>query len=145
MENLINNKFLLLTYIALAINFAVSAFMLTNDPIIITTEKIYSIAGEAGAISCGPIIVVKENHKDDYEYLRHEYQHYCNQAVLTPIGHFMIYVFGAFEGFVRYGNWKMAYVNNPLERDAFDKQNDGIEFEVFDWNLKQKKTITNGR
>lgn len=145
MEDLFGNKLLLVTYVVLAINLALSAFMLTNDPILYTSDKPFSIIKEAGAFSCGPFIVVRENHAEDYEYLRHEYQHYINQAVLTPAVHSIIYLFEMLKGFIRYGDWKIAYANNSLERDAFVKQNDGIEFEVFDWNLKQKKTVIQGR
>jgi len=109
--------------------------MLNAPPIVIEkdlteTRVAYGFVGAAG-YSLGPLIYI--NPTDDptwHRVLRHEYQHYMQGAVLTPLG------FGAAYSFDHYiiGH---GYNENWFELDAERVERDDYELNIFYWNTKE--------
>ena len=136
MDNIYNNKFIVfsfvLLYSALFLNFGASTYMLNAPPIIIMDE-----CETCAGYSLGPFIVVDKSIRPEYYYTvaRHEYQHYMQQAVLTPAILFISYS----AEFVLFGK---SYGENIYEIDAFSKQDDGLVFKVFDLETLKIKTMS---
>jgi len=114
------------TKYALGVNFAVSSYMLVGPPIVIETDL--SWMGMAG-FSSGPFIVL-DNSWDWPDYvLRHEYQHFCQQAILTPLVSGVLSKVSLFINLIIYRDWHEAYINTWHERDAREHEEDGFEFD----------------
>jgi len=124
MENLYTNPWvvipLTILYAVIGLNFAASVYSLNADPIVIEIDRPES---PLGGITIAPFIII-DKACYSYEYLRHGYQHYMQQAVLTPLGFFGIYA----------GEFLLGtpYEELSFEKEAFAKMNDGLEFEIFD-------------
>ena len=127
-----------LTLLALLMvgNSAIQVYMLNAPPILIEKDLRnitvgYGVVGAAG-YNLGPLIYLHPtlDEATRYRIIRHEYQHYMQCAILSPIG------FAASYWWEQYiaGH---GYVNNWFELDAYGNENDGLEFKVFDWNSKQ--------
>jgi hypothetical protein len=130
MENLYSNPLvtILLSVLALVIicNSGLQIYMLNGPPILI--EKDLNHNGAAG-YSLGPLIYLNPTEPATrYRVLRHEYQHYMQTAVLSPLGFAVCY------GWQKFFN---GYDGNWFELDAYGTEGDGLEFRVFDWNSKQ--------
>ena len=128
---------LIVTLIAIAyslgfVNFGMSTYMLNAPPIMIMDE-----CETCAGYSLGPFIVVDKSIRPEYYYTvaRHEYQHYMQRAVLTPAVLFISYS----AEFVLFGK---SYGENIYEIDAFSKQDDGLVFEVFDFESLKIKTMS---
>jgi len=125
MDNLYNSKLIVfslaLLYSILFLNFGLSTYMLNGPPVLIM-DNTKNCAGYAFS----PFIVIDESAPNDYFYTiaRHEYQHYMQQAVLTPITFALSYL----SEFVVFDK---LYDKNIYEIEAYSKQNDGLEFNVF--------------
>lgn len=129
MENLYSNPLvtILLTVLALVMitNSGLQIYMLNGPPILI--EKGLNHNGAAG-YSLGPLIYLNPTEPATrYRVLRHEYQHYMQTAVLSPLGFAVCYGWQEF--------WN-GYDGNWFELDAYGTESDGLEFKVFDWNSK---------
>lgn len=131
MENLYTNPWvtipLTILYACLALNFAGAIFALNADPILIPIEtKNPSFTG----ITIAPFIILK-NECLTYTDLRREYQHYMQQSLLTPLGFLGFYI----------GEYLLegSFDNVSFEQEAVKKENDSLEFEVF--NIKTFKKM----
>jgi hypothetical protein len=132
MESLYHNPILtvFLSLVASLIigNSGLQLYMLNAPPIVV--EKEFDHNGAAGCLHWAlPVIFINPTEPATrYRVLRHEYQHYMQTAVLSPLGFAVCY--GWQEFFNGYdGNW--------FELDAYETEGDGLEFRVFDWNSKQ--------
>ena len=127
MENLYSNPLvtILLSVLALVMigNSGLQIYMLNGPPILI--EKELNHNGAAG-YSLGPLIYLNPTEPATrYRVLRHEYQHYMQKAVLSPLVFNIAYCLeDALPGYD--GNW--------FELDAYGQEGDGLEFKVFEWN-----------
>jgi len=139
LENLYSNPLvtILLSVLALVMigNSSLQIYMLNCPPILIekdltNTHVAYGFVGAAG-YSLGPLIYLNPTTEPTrYRVLRHEYQHYMQGAILSPLGFSIAY---SFEHYIM-GH---GYTENWFELDAYGHENDGLEFKVFDWNSKQ--------
>jgi len=135
-DNIYNSKMvvfsLVLLYSALFLNFGLSTYMLNGPPILITDNT-----KNCGGYALAPFIVIDETAPSYYFYTiaRHEYQHYMQQAVLTP----MIFALSYSSEFIIFGK---PYSKNLYEIEAYSKQNDGLIFDVFDLELLKIKTMS---
>jgi len=136
MHNVYKNT-LIVTLIAIAyslgfVNFGMSTYMLNAPPIMIMDD-----CETCTGYSVGPFIVVDKSIRPEYYYTvaRHEYQHYMQQAVLTPA----VLLISYSAEFVIFGK---SYGENIYEIDAFSKQDDGLVFEVFDFESLKIKTMS---
>jgi len=108
--------------VIIGLNFLISAVMWLGEPVVITTDAL-----EASAFSFGPLIVVgNELYEplDDYTSyaLAHEYGHYLQTMVLTPIIMVPSYLVSTAYSLLTTGNY--AY-SNFFEQQAteFGKSN----------------------
>ncbi len=126
---------------ALGTNFIVSAYMWVAPPLVIETDLSQHKTLFFGTIpirgrSEGPIIWVHDGLHDHQRAitLRHEYQHYCQTTVLTPLGTLGLVTLERLFLFIRYkGNIGSVYYNQSLERNARKYQSDGLEFNHILW------------
>ena len=124
-HNPILTVFLSLLAIIIIGNSGLQLYMLNAPPIVV--EKEFAHNGAAG-YSLGPFIYLNPTEPATrYRVLRHEYQHYMQTAVLSPLGFAVCYGWQEF--------WN-GYDGNWFELDAFRAEVDELEFKVFDWNLK---------
>ncbi len=117
------------------VNFAVSSYMLVGPPVVIETDlserKTWMGTTGMAGLSWGPIIWIHDglHETSRVRVLRHEYQHYCQFAVLTPLG---LWGINAVEGaylFIKHkGDFGKIYMDQWCEKDARKYQNDGLEF-----------------
>jgi len=128
---------LIVTLIAIAyslgfVNFGMSTYMLNAPPIMIMDE-----CETCAGYSLGPFIVVDKSIRPEYYYTvaRHEYQHYMQQAVLTPAVLLISYS-------AEFVVFEKSYGDNIYEIDAFSKQDDGLVFKVFDLETLKIKTMS---
>lgn len=135
MDNLYNSKLIVfslaLLYSILFLNFGLSTYMLNGPPVLIM-DNTKNCAGYA----LPPFIVIDETAPNDYFYTiaRHEYQHYMQQSVLTPI----MFALSYYSEFVLFGK---PYNENIYEIEAFAKQKDGLRFDAFCLDSLSVKTI----
>jgi hypothetical protein len=132
MDTLYHNPILtaILTIAAflLIANSGLQIYMLNAPPVVVEREINYN--GAAGCLHWAlPVIYINPTDPPTTSrVLRHEYQHYMQKAVLSPLVFNIAYCLeDALHGYD--GNW--------FELDAYAAENDGLEFKVFDWNLKQ--------
>lgn len=132
MENLYSNPLvtILLSVLALVIicNSGLQIYMLNGPPILI--EKEFDHNGAAGCLHWAlPVIYINPTDPPTTSrVLRHEYQHYMQKAILSPLVFNIAYCLeDALHGYDK--NW--------FEVDAFRAEKNLITFKVFDWNLKQ--------
>jgi hypothetical protein len=119
-------------------NFLLSSYMLIGPPIVVETSLL-----PANGWSIGPVIVL---HRGLSEYakgviLRHEYQHYCQQAVLTTIGAHALLSIHSMWLYITTTSLDDAYYLNWLEMDAFAHQHDGLRFNYIALQLGQVKYV----
>ncbi|MDI9367549.1 MAG: hypothetical protein QM445_04270 [Thermotogota bacterium] len=139
MEELYRNPLLTIALSILALlmigNSGIQLYMLNCPPILIEkdltgTHVAYGFVGAAG-YSLGPLIYLNPTTEPTrYRVLRHEYQHYMQSALLSPLLFSIAYSFDEFIlGHDYHENW--------FEIDAQRAEKDLISFKVFDWNLKK--------
>jgi hypothetical protein len=139
MEELYRNPLLTIALSILALlmigNSGIQLYMLNCPPILIEKDLTqadvgYEFTGAAG-YSLGPLIYLNPTTEPTrYRILRHEYQHYMQTALLSPIGFALCYWGDQFIlGHDYHENW--------FEIDAQRAEKDFISFKVFDWNLKK--------
>jgi len=131
MDTLYHNPILtaILTIAAflLIANSGLQIYMLNAPPVVVEREINYN--GAAGCLHWAlPVIYINPTDPPTTSrVLRHEYQHYMQKAVLSPLVFNIAYCLeDALHGYD--GNW--------FELDAYAAENDGLEFNVFDWNSK---------
>jgi len=131
MDTLYHNPILtaILTIAAflLIANSGLQIYMLNAPPVVVEREINYN--GAAGCLHWAlPVIFVNPTDPPTTSrVLRHEYQHYMQKAILSPLVFNIAYCLeDALHGYD--GNW--------FELDAYGAEGDGLEFEVFDWNSK---------
>jgi hypothetical protein len=138
MESLYHNPILtaILTVTAflLIANSGFQIYMLNAPPIVIekdlTDIKTAYGRGAAG-YSLGPLIYINPTDENTrYRVLRHEYQHYMQNAILSPLGFAFCYL------------WEQhvmgkPYQENWFELDAYRAEVDRLEFRIFDLNSKK--------
>lgn len=131
MESLYHNPILTVFLSLLAIiiigNSGLQLYMLNAPPVVI--EKEFAHNGATGCLHWAlPIIYINPTDPPTTSrVLRHEYQHYMQKAILSPLVFNIAYCLeDALHGYD--GNW--------FELDAYRAEGDGLEFKVFDWNLK---------
>jgi hypothetical protein len=132
MESLYHNPILTVFLSLLAIlvigNSGLQLYMLNVPPIVV--EKEFDHNGAAGCLhwALSVIFVNPTDPPTMGRVLRHEYQHYMQKAILSPLVFNIAYCLeDAMHG----------YNSNWFEVDAYGAEKDGLEFRVFDWNLKQ--------
>lgn len=122
---------------ALGINFVVASAMLVLPPIVIETNlqdtPLWFGGTGAAGMSFGPFIFIHDGltEASRERVLRHEYQHYCQTAVLTPLGMNLAYSLSSLYRYNKHKDWYLAYYHNRFEIDARRKQNDGKQFSYF--------------
>lgn len=139
MEELYRNPLLTIALSILALlmigNSGIQLYMLNCPPILIEKDLTnahvaYGFKGAAG-YSLGPLIYLNPTTEPTrYRVLRHEYQHYMQSAILSPLGFSIAY---SFEHYVMGHD----YSENWFELDAERAEKNLISFNVFDWNLKK--------
>ena len=139
MEELYRNPLLTIALSILALlmigNSGIQLYMLNCPPILIEKDLTnahvaYGFVGAAG-YSLGPLIYLNPTTEPTrYRVLRHEYQHYMQSAILSPLGFSIAY---SFEHYVMGHD----YSENWFELDAERAEKNLISFNVFDWNLKK--------
>ena len=128
-HNPILTVFLSLLAIIIIGNSGLQLYMLNAPPVVI--EKEFDHNGAAG-YSLGPLIYINPTEPATrYRVLRHEYQHYMQQSLLTPLGFLGFYI----------GEYLLegSFDNVSFEQEAVKKENDSLEFEVF--NIKTFKKM----
>lgn len=103
--------------VIIGLNFLISAVMWLGEPVVITTDAL-----EASALSFGPLIVVgNELYEplDDFTtyVLTHEYGHYLQTMILTPILMIPSYLTSTAYSFLTAGNY---FENNFFEQQAIE-------------------------
>ena len=139
MENLYHNPIITVILSVLALVFMANSglqlYMLNCPPILIekdltNTHVAYGFVGAAG-YSLGPLIYLNPTTEPTrYRVLRHEYQHYMQGAILSPLGFSIAY---SFEHYIMGHD----YSQNWFEKDANRVEYDNLVFKVFDWQTKQ--------
>lgn len=139
MENLYHNPIVtaILTILALIVigNSGLQIYMLNCPPILIEKDLTgahvaYGFVGAAG-YSLGPLIYLNPTDvPTTRRVLRHEYQHYMQGAILSPLGFSIAY---SFEHYIMGHD----YSQNWFELDAERVEHDDLIFKVFDWQTKQ--------
>ena len=139
MENLYHNPIITVILSVLALVFMANSglqlYMLNCPPILIekdltNTHVAYGFVGAAG-YSLGPLIYLNPTTEPTrYRVLRHEYQHYMQGAILSPLGFSIAY---SFEHYILGHD----YNENWFELDAERVEYDNLVFKVFDWQTKQ--------
>jgi len=119
-------------YAVASLNFGLSTYMLNGMPIVVEqdiAEMSYGLI-HAGGFSAGPFICIDSTDRPEIWHLvlRHEYQHYMQTAVLTPVGCGIAY---SFEQLVH------GYENNWFEIEAYNAQFDDFVLDIFYWNSKE--------
>lgn len=118
-------------------NFLVGSYMLVGPPLVIECDlsNYPTWMGGKGpsGMSSGPFIFIDENLSDARRerVLRHEYQHYCQTAVLTPAVMSLAYNLNNLMLFLRYQDAWAVYLDNVFEVDARKHQQDGLQFPYF--------------
>ncbi len=135
METIYHNSFFVIAlsiiYAIVSFNFGLSTYMLNGMPIIIEAEiPAYDSLIRAAGFSFGPVIWMEPTSRAEpwHMIVRHEYQHYMQTAVLTPIGASIAY---SFEQLVH------GYDGNWFEIDAYNAQFKDYTLDVFYWNTKE--------
>ena len=139
LENLYSNPLvtILLSVLALVMiaNSGLQIYMLNCPPILIEKDLTgahvaYGFVGAAG-YSLGPLIYLNPiDVPTTRRVLRHEYQHYMQGAILSPLGLSIAY---SFEHYIM-GH---GYTENWFELDAERVEHDDLIFKVFDWQTKK--------
>ena len=139
LENLYSNPLvtILLSVLALVMigNSGLQIYMLNGPPILIEKDltgikTAYGFTGPAG-FSLGPLIYLNPTDAPTTRrILRHEYQHYMQTALLSPLGFSIAY---SFEHYIMGHD----YSENWFEKDANRVEYDDLVFNVFDWQTKQ--------
>ncbi len=124
------------TKYALGANFAVSSYMLVGPPIVIETDLSW-YPGRLAGLSSGPLILIDNSWDWSDEVKRHEYQHFCQQAVLTPLFSGVLSRLNFLINLIIYRDWHEAYLNTWHERDARLHQTDGMIFDYILWRSSQ--------
>ncbi len=138
MEELYRNPLLTIALSILALvmigNSGLQLYMLNCPPVVIEKELsgIRTAYGSgAAAFTCGPLIYIDPTDEATrYRVLRHEYQHYIQNAILSPLG------FAACYSWEQYIMGK-PYHENWFELDAARAESGRIAFKIFDWNSKK--------
>ena len=149
MENLYSNPLvtILLTVLALVMigNSGLQIYMLNGPPILIvkdlTTTSLppfeessvsHGFTGAAGYSSpIFPIIYLNPTDvSTTRRVLRHEYQHYMQKAILSPLVFNIAYWF---EDVIL----NVDYSQSWFEKDAIRASGDDLIFKVFDWQTKK--------
>lgn len=102
------------------LNLLLASFLWIGEPVVVEAGLPSGIAG----LSFLNFIFVKDI--DDSMVLNHEYVHYWQQAILTPIGASLLYIPGALYSLIIDGN---IWTSNPLELMAFVLQDHNLGFE----------------
>jgi len=141
MENLYQNPIVtaVLTILALVVigNSGLQIYMLNAPPILIEkdltqTPVSHGFTGAAGYSS--PIFPIIYLNPTDVpttrRVLRHEYQHYMQKAILSPLVFNIAYWF---EDVIL----NVDYSESWFEKDANRAEKDDLIFKVFDWQTKK--------
>jgi hypothetical protein len=120
---------------AAGVNFAVSSYMLVGPPIVIEKDmsdyKTWLGSTGVNGLSWGPLIWLHDGLSEATRtrVLRHEYQHFCQFAVLTPFGMWLVTgIEGVFLYIKHEGDLREIYMDQWCEKDARKHQHDGLEF-----------------
>jgi hypothetical protein len=141
MENLYHNPIItaILTILALIVigNSGLQIYMLNGPPILIEKDLTnipvaHGFSGSAGFIHpILPIIYLNPtNEATTRRVLRHEYQHYMQKAILSPLVFNIAYWF---EDVIL----NVDYSESWFEKDAIRASGDNLIFGVFDWQTKK--------
>ena len=141
METLYHNPIItaILTILALVVigNSGLQIYMLNGPPILIEKDLTnipvaHGFSGSAGFIHpILPIIYLNPtNEATTRRVLRHEYQHYMQKAILSPLVFNIAYWF---EDVIL----NVGYSQSWFEKDANRVEYDNLVFKVFDWQTKQ--------
>ena len=135
MEHIYNNVFvnilLCVAYTVAFFNFGLSTYMLNGVPIVIESElPSLDCFTKVAGFSLGPIIWAEPTSRAEVWHMivRHEYQHYMQTAILTPIGCGIAY---SFEQLVH------GYPSNWFEIEAYNAQFEDYSLDIFYWNSKE--------
>lgn len=104
--------------------------MLNAPPVVVEREINHN--GAAGCLHWAlPVIYINPTDPPTTSrVLRHEYQHYMQCAILSPLGVSIAY---SFEHYILGHD----YNKNWFELDAERVEHDDLVFKVFDWQTKQ--------
>ena len=141
METLYHNPIItaILTILALVVigNSGLQIYMLNGPPILIEKDLTnipvaHGFSGSAGYVH--PILPIIYLNPTDVpttrRVLRHEYQHYMQKAILSPLVFNIAYWF---EDVIL----NVDYSQSWFEKDANRVEHDNLIFKVFDWQTKK--------
>ena len=114
----------------LGLNLLISGYMWVGAPIVVNVN--FPDGSGIAGISSGPFIVINTDYAEegtaDYEEVfRHEYTHYIQTMVYTPLGTSAYSTYRVVSNFIKYGPknyFFLYYKDNALEEQAFEYQYD---------------------
>lgn len=115
----------------IGVNFLVQSYMLVAPPVVyegdISGIPIWT-GGSAAGMAVGPLLLLQENLWGRDRVLRHEYQHYCQAAVLTVAGISLLYNLDSVWSLLQGKSLVEAYRDNWFEKDARKHERDELVF-----------------